>query len=97
MCRVPIRIQPEDRAALSAEEDNWEYNKIQKINNNKKKGDYIFVALLVNNAPINFIIDSGSSVTLIPQRLYNEITKSEKQTQHHYNYHYQLQKQMKQR
>ena len=33
---------------------------------------------MVNNAPIKFIIDSGSPVTIIPKRLFNEITKVEK-------------------
>ena len=33
---------------------------------------------MVNNAPINFIIDSGSPVTLTPQSLFNEITRVEK-------------------
>ena len=55
-----------DKTTSSAEEDNWDYDKIQKINNNKKKNDYIYVTLLVNNAPKKFIIDSGSPVTLIP-------------------------------
>ena len=32
---------------------------------------------MVNNAPIKFIIDSGSPVTLIPQRLFNKITEME--------------------
>ena len=32
---------------------------------------------MVNNAPIKFIIDSGSPVTLIPQRLFNKITEVE--------------------
>ena len=48
------------------------------MNNNKKKNDYIYVTLLVNNAPKKFILDSGSPVTLLPQRLFNEITKVEK-------------------
>ena len=77
MCRLPRRIQHVDKASSSAEEDNWDYNKIQSINN-KKKGDYFHVTLLVNNAPIKFIVDSGSPVTLILQRLFNEITKVEK-------------------
>ena len=67
-----------DRTASPADEDNWDYDKIQKINNNKKKGDYFYVTLLVYNAPIKFIIDSGSPVTLIPQRLFNKTTKVEK-------------------
>ena len=77
MCRLPRKIQHVDKASSSAEEDNWDNNKIQSINN-KKKGDYFHVTLLVNNAPIKFIVDSGSPVTLIPQRLFNEITKVEK-------------------
>ena len=76
MCRLPRKIQHVNKASSSAE-DNWDYNKIQSINN-KKKGDYFHVTLLVNNAPIKFIVDSGSPVTLIPQRLFNEITKVEK-------------------
>ena len=67
-----------DKTTSSTEEDNWDYDKIQRINNSKKKNDYIYVTLLVNNAPIQFIIDSGSSVTLIPKRLFNDITKVEK-------------------
>ena len=78
MCRIPKRIQYVDKTTSSAEEDNWDYDKIQKINNSKKKNDYIYVTLLVNNVPIKFIIHSGSPVTLIPQRLFNEITKVEK-------------------
>ena len=77
MCRLPRKIQHVDKASSSAEEDNWDYNKIQSINN-KKKGNYFHVTLLVNNASIKFIVDSGSPVTLIPQRLFNEITKVEK-------------------
>ena len=75
MCRIPKRIQYVDKTTSSAKEDNWDYDKIQKINNNEKKNDYFYVTILVNNAPIKFIIDSGSPVTLIPQRLFNEITK----------------------
>ena len=33
---------------------------------------------MVNNVPIKFIIDSGSPVTLIPQSLFNDITRVEK-------------------
>ena len=33
---------------------------------------------MVNNTPIKFIIDSGSPVTPIPQRLFNKTTKVEK-------------------
>ena len=78
MCRIPRRIQHLEKTTSSAEEDNWDYDKIQKINNNKKKGEYIYVTLLVNNAPIKFIIDSGSPVTMIPQSLFNDITRVEK-------------------
>ena len=35
------------------------------------------VTLLVNNAPIKYIIDNGSPVTLIPQHLFNKTTKVE--------------------
>ena len=63
--------------SCNAEEDNWDYNKIQRINNNKKNGEYLHATLLVNNAPIKFIIVSGSPVTLIPQRLFNKITEVE--------------------
>ena len=66
MCHIPKKTQYVDKTTSSAEEDNWDYDKIQKINNNKKKNDYIYVTLLVNNAPKKFIIDSGSPVTLIP-------------------------------
>ena len=77
MCRIPKRIFYVDKTTSSAEENNYYYDKIQKINKSKKKNDYIYVTLLVNNAPIKFIIDSGYPVTLIPQRLFNE-TKVEK-------------------
>ena len=76
MCRLPKRIQHVDKVSSSAEEDNWDYNKIQRINN-KKNGEYLHTTLLVNNAPIKLIIDSGSPVTLIPQRLFNKITEVE--------------------
>ena len=66
-----------DKVSSSAEEDNWDYNKIQRINNNKKNGEYLHATLLVNNAPIKFILDSGSPVTLIPQRLFNKYTEVE--------------------
>ena len=77
MCRLSRRIQHVDKISSSAEEDNWEYYKIQS-SNNKKKGDFIYVTLLVNNVPIKFIIDSGSPATLTSQRLSNNITKVEK-------------------
>ena len=68
MCRLPKRIQYVDKISSSAEGDDWDYNKIQMINNNKKKKeDFFHATLLINDVPIKFIIDSGSSVTLIPQ------------------------------
>ena len=78
MCRLPKRIQYVDKISSSAEEDNWDYNKIQSINNKKKKEDFFHATLLVNDVPIKFIIDSGSPVTLIPQKLFkgtSEVTK----------------------
>ena len=74
MCRIPKRIQHVDRTTSLMEEDNWDYDNIQRINNSKKKNDYIYVTLLVNNALIKLIIDSGSPVTLIPKRLFDELT-----------------------
>ena len=78
LCRIPKRIQYVDKTTSSAEEVDWDYDKIQRINNSKKKNHYIYVTLLINNALIKFTIDSGSPVTLIPQRLFNEITNVEK-------------------
>ena len=66
-----------DKRSSSAK-DNWDYDEIQSINNNKRNGDYVYVTLLVNNAPIKLIIDSGSSVPLIPQRIFNSVSKKEK-------------------
>ena len=37
MCRLPRRIQLVDRTSSSAEEDNWDYDKIQSINNKKRQ------------------------------------------------------------
>ena len=77
MCRLPKKIQHVDKASSSAEEDNWDYNKTQSVNNKKGK-DFFHATLLVNDEPKKFIIDSGSPVTLIPQRLFNdtsEVTK----------------------
>ena len=77
MCRLPKRVQYLDKVSSSAEEDNWDYNKMQSVNNNKK-GDYFHTTLSVNNTPIKLKIDSGSPVTLIPQRRFNRITEIEK-------------------
>ena len=79
MCRLPKKIQYVDKASSPAEKDNWVHNKIQSINNNnKKKGEFFHATLLVNDVPLKFMIDSGSQVTLIPQRFFNdnsEVTK----------------------
>ena len=78
MCRLPKQTQHADKASSSAEEDNWDYNKIQSINNNKKREHFFHATLLANDVPIKFIIDGGSPVTLIPQLLFNdtsEVTK----------------------
>ena len=76
MCRLPKRIQHVVKVPSSAEKYNWDYNKTQRINN-KKNGEYLHAILLGKNAPIKFIIDSGSPVTLIPQRLFNKYTEME--------------------
>ena len=79
MCRLPKKLQHVDKASSSAEEDNWDYNKIQSISkNNKKREDFFHATLLVNDVPIKFIIDSGSPVTLIPQRLFNDTSEVRK-------------------
>ena len=79
MCRLSKRIQYVDKISSSAEEDNWDYNKIQSINNNKKKEeDFFHATLLVNDVPIKFMIDTGSPVTLIRQKFFkgtSEVTK----------------------
>ena len=70
------RVQYVDRTTSSAE-DNWEYDRIQRIDNTKQKKGFYNATLLVNNVPINFIIDSGSPVTLIPECLFSKITPVE--------------------
>ena len=75
-----IRIQEHETS--SAEEDEWSPNtihcNIQKIHStrqmNKDGSDVFTLTALVNNRPIKFIIDSGSSLTLIPKSLFNRIT-----------------------
>ena len=74
MFRSTKRIQYIEKTTSSAEEDNWDYNRIQRINDNKQKKDFYNATLLVNNVPIKFTIDSGSPVTLIPECLFNDIT-----------------------
>ena len=64
MCISAKRVHYIEKTTSSAEEDNWDYDKIQRINENKQKKDFYNATLLVNNVPIKFIIDSGSPVTL---------------------------------
>ena len=77
MCRSMRRVQYVDKTTSSAEEDNWNYEKIQRIENTKQKKGFYNATLLVNNVPIKFIIDSGSPVTLIPECLFSKITPIE--------------------
>ena len=77
MCRLMRRVQYVDKTTSSAEEDNWDYEKIQRIENTKQKKGFYNATLLVNNVPIKFIIDSGSPVTLIPECLFSKITPIE--------------------
>ena len=74
MCRSTKRVQYIEKTTSSAEEDNWDYNRIQRINDKEQKKDFYNATLLVNNVPIKFIIDSGSPITLIPECLFNDIT-----------------------
>ena len=71
------RVQYVDKTTSSAEEDDWEYGRIQRIDNIKQKEVFYNATLLVNNVPIKFIIDSGSPVTLIPISLFSKITPIE--------------------
>ena len=73
MCRPMRRVRYVDKTTSSAKEDNWDYEKIQRIENTKQKKDFYNATLLVNNVQIKFIIDSGSPVTLIPECLFNKI------------------------
>ena len=62
------------KTTSSAEEDNCDYNRIQRINDKEQKNNFYNATLFVNNVPIKFIIDSDSPVTLIPECLFNDIT-----------------------
>ena len=73
MCRSTKKVQYIEKTTSSAEEDNWNYNRTQRINDNKQKKDFYNATLSVKNVPIKFIIDSGSPVTLIPECLFNDI------------------------
>ena len=72
-CRSTKRVQDIEKTTSSAEEDNWAYNRIQRINDNKQKKDFYNATLLVNNVPIKFIIDSGSPFLLISECLWDWI------------------------
>ena len=74
MGRSTKRVQYLQKTTSSAEEDNWDYNRIQRKNDNKQKKDFYNATLLVNNVPIKFMIDSGSPVTINPECLINDIT-----------------------
>ena len=69
------KIQHIERKSSSAE-DNWDSNKIQKINSRDQRVFYI-TTLLVNERPIKFIVDSISLKTLIPNSLFNKTTEVE--------------------
>ena len=71
-CRSTQRVQYFEKTTSSAEE-NWDYNRVQRINDKEQKKDFYNATLLVNNVPKKFIIDSGSPVTLIPECLFNDI------------------------
>ena len=77
ICRSRKQVQYVERTKSSTEDDNWEYDRIQKIKNKKQKKGIYNVTLLVNNVPIKFIIDSGPTVTLLPEFLFNKITPIE--------------------
>ena len=74
-------IHPESEAS-SAEEDEWSPNKIHLITRtvhstkqNTKDGQPFFTTTaLVKNRPIKFIIDGGSTVTLVPNQIFYQIT-----------------------
>ena len=51
------RVQNVDKTTSSAEEDNWDYDKIQRIENTKQTTGFYNATLLVNNVPIKFNID----------------------------------------
>ena len=71
------RVQYVDTTTSPAEEDNWDYDRIQRVENTKQKKGFYNATLLVNNVPINFIIDSGSPVPLIPECLFCKLTPIE--------------------
>ena len=78
MCRSLKLVRYVDRTTSSAEEDIWEYDRIQRIDNTKLKKGFYAATLLVNNVPIKINIESGSPVTLIPECLFSKITPIER-------------------
>ena len=72
----------QEHETSSAEEDNWSPNTIHCVNQKihstrqmRKDGpDFFTLTALVNNRPIKFLIDSGSTVTLIPKSQFNRLT-----------------------
>ena len=76
MCTSTKRVKYIEKRTSSAEEDNWDYKGIQRIDDNKQEKDFYKATLLVKNVPIKFIIDSGSPQTLFPECLFNDITTS---------------------
>ena len=66
------RVQYVDRTTSSAEEDNWENDRIQRIDNTKQKKGFYNATLLVNNVHIKFNTDSGLPITLIPECLFSK-------------------------
>ena len=83
VCRSAKRIQYiQDETASSASNDNWTPDKIhlileriQATTSTRTKEKFFTKRLLVNNQPIEFIIDSGSPVTIIPNREFNRSTE----------------------
>ena len=71
------RVQYVDKTTSSPEEDNWYYDKIQRIENTKQKKGFYNATLLVNNVLIKFIIDSVSPECILPECLFSKITPIE--------------------
>ena len=74
LCISAKRVQYIEKTTSPAEEDDWDYDKTQRMNDYKQKEDFYKARLLVNNVPIKFIIDSGSPVILFLECLFNHIT-----------------------
>ena len=47
ICRLLKRVEYIGRATLSVEEDNWDYEEIQKIHNEKPKKGLYYASLMV--------------------------------------------------